>query len=294
MMIKDFLNFLKYEKHYSTHTIAAYENDLNQFFAYLKNAFGLSQLHRISHVHVRSWIAEELVNDYKRGTIIRKLSCLRSFFAYHFKKNSISVNPMEKILSPRIEKRLPSVVSANALDNLVSMLSFDGDFVELRNQLIFLTFYATGMRRAELINLKVADIDFQNEFLRVFGKGKKERIIPMTHDLAVIFKKYLSAREARFENVIADNVFLSDRGKKLYPKFVYNIVNDYLSVVSTVEKKSPHVLRHSFATHLLDNGADLNAIKVLLGHANLSATQVYTHNSLEKIKKIYKQAHPKA
>ncbi|HHH55262.1 MAG TPA: integrase, partial [Bacteroidetes bacterium] len=227
-------------------------------------------------------------------TINRKFSTLRTFFLFLKRENKIKTNPTKKVIAPKIGKRLPSIIQKKEINDLLGNTWFSNNFFGVRDKTIIVILYNTGMRRAELINLKDNDFDFYNKTLKVLGKGNKERIIPMTDELVESIKFYFEKRNDYFERNDFLNTLVTDKGNKLYPKFVYNTVNKYLNIVSTVEKKSPHILRHSLATHLADEEVELNAIKTLLGHANLSTTQIYTHNSIEKLKRAYKKAHPKA
>jgi integrase/recombinase XerC len=228
------------------------------------------------------------------ASVHRKISCLRVFFRYLRKEGVLAKDPLEKLVLPKRKKRLPEFVSESSLDKLLDENSFGTDFTGLRNRTIIEMLYMTGMRRAELTGLKCGDVDFNAGTLKVTGKRNKQRIIPLLPDFTVKLKEYISIRAQQSEAKAEDWFFITGKGNKLYDKYVYNIVRSYLSMVTTIEKKSPHVLRHTFATHMLNRGADLNTIKEFLGHANLSATQVYTHNTFEKLKKIYKQAHPRA
>jgi integrase/recombinase XerC len=223
-------------------------------------------------------------------TINRKISTLKTFYKYLLRQGIVSENPMLKIQSPKTSKRLPVFVEKEKMDLLLDNIEFGSDEEGLRNQLIIEMFYATGMRLSELINLKLLNIDLHDSRLKVLGKRNKERIIPFSGELSRKIRDYLSVRKEKSN----DYLFVTAKGEKMYEKLVYNIVKQYLSLVTTVDKKSPHVLRHTFATHMLNNGADLNSIKELLGHANLSATQVYTHNTVEKLKSVHKQAHPRS
>ncbi len=291
--LNNFLKFLEHQKRYAIPTLTAYRSDLNQFFQYLNTIYGAIPLQEIKALHVRSWIVE-LSQEHTAKTVSRKLSALKTFFKYLLKRDLIIHNPMLKITTPKVNSRVPVVVRKAELAQLFEQIPFTDDFAGQRDRLVLEIFYATGMRRAELIGLKISDIDFNNRQMRVLGKGNKERMLPFSKNLAKIIAQYIELRNNVFPESTAKTLFLTNKGEPLYPKMVYNLVKRYLGMVTTVEKKSPHVLRHSFATHLSDNGADLNAIKELLGHANLSATQIYTHSSIEKLKKIYQQAHPKA
>lgn len=289
-----FLNFLTYEKRFSEHTIQAYKTDLNQFYAYLDEIYNIAEIEKVDHIQIRSWIVHLVERKISARSINRKLSTLKTYFKFLRKRAYITQNPMQKVNAPKVGKRLPKVVSESSLDNLFENNCFPDDFWGLRDQAILEILYSTGIRNAELRKLSINDIYLQESVLKVRGKRNKERLIPFGQQLKNILTKYIEKRSLIAEAAWKDALFVTNTGKPLYPKFVYNLVNRYLSLVSTIEQKSPHVLRHSFATHLSNNGADLNAIKELLGHASLSATQVYTHNSIEQLKKVYQQAHPKA
>jgi len=225
-------------------------------------------------------------------TINRKISTLKSFYKFLLKKGIINYNPLLKVVTPKVPKRLPLFVSENDMQNLLDKIEFENSFEGKRNKLILELFYVSGIRLTELINLKINDIDLENSLVKVLGKRNKERLIPINKTFILNLKSYLNeAKNIRKSN---NYVFLTLKGEKIYQKLVYRIVNYYLSIVTTISKKSPHILRHTFATHMLNNGADLNAIKEILGHSSLAATQVYTHNSLKKLKTIYNQAHPRA
>jgi integrase/recombinase XerC len=243
---------------------------------------------------VRKWIVKLMDEGDTSRTVNRKLSALKSFYKFLQKEGVVNFNPLDKITAPKVSKRLPVFVDEKQMDNLLDDVEFGNDFTGNRNKLIIEMFYFTGIRLSELINIKRSDIDFHNLTIKVLGKRNKERIIPVNKDFMDRILDFLKFKAK--ETVIAgtDNLFTGKTGKKLYPKAVYRIINTYLKLVTSIEKRSPHVIRHTFATHMLNHGADLNAIKELLGHANLSATQVYTHNTFEKLTRIYKQAHPRA
>ena len=291
-IIQPFLNYLQFEKRFSQHTIVSYQTDLVAFFDYMQMAYNGVQPDELSHIYIRSWLASLKDGGMTSKSINRKISTLRSFFKYQLKLGAIAQTPMAKINAPKNEKRLPRFVAKKDVDLLFNHVEFSDDWKGTTNRLIFLIFYNTGMRLTELINLKEGNIDFYNNSLKVLGKGNKERIIPMSNQLAGEIRKYLMAKKER--NITSEVLLAGETGKKLASRSVYSTVKHYLGLVSTVEKKSPHILRHSFATHLTNNGADLNAVKELLGHSSLAATQVYTHNTIEKLKNVYKQAHPKA
>lgn len=291
---ESFLQFLKIEKRYSLHTIRSYQNDLDQFFTYISANDMPGDPGEISSHHIRAWIVSLMDNKISPVSIHRKISCLRVFFRYLRKEGKIKHDPLEKVILPKRKKRLPVFVGEAALDNLLDNDNFGDDFNGIKNRTIIEMLYLTGMRRSELINLRINDIDLAEATVKVTGKRNKQRIIPLTNPFTVRLGEYIRLRRqvAGAEN--NEWFFVTEKGNKLYDKYVYNVVKGYLSMVTTIEKKSPHILRHTFATHMLNHGADLNAIKEFLGHANLSATQVYTHNTFEKLKKIYKQAHPRA
>ncbi len=293
MIAESFLEYLKYEKRYSPHTIAAYKTDLNQFAGFLQSEYDALP-HHAAAAQIRHWLSGLVLQGNTAKSVNRKISSLKSFFRYLEIHHDHDANPMHKVTAPKIPARLPVYVPEDSMQSLFEQFEFPKDFKGLRDKLILETFYCTGMRLAELTSLRHTDIDLHKGQIRVTGKGNKERIIPMVASLMASYKDYLAEKKRIFDNNTTNLVFVTDKGKKIYPRFVYRVVNFYLSSATTVSKRSPHVLRHSFATHMLSNGADINAIKDLLGHANLSATEVYTHNTVEKIKSVYKQAHPKA
>ena len=291
---KSFLKYIEYQKKYSSNTVNSYANDLNAFFAFcFDNNFIKSQDEIISDYKIiRKWIAKLSSEGLNSKSINRKLSTLRSYYNFLQRENLIDFNPVSKISRLKTEKKLPDFVSEERLNLLLDGNIFQDNFEGTRDNLILELLYGTGMRRAELINLKITDIDFVKENIKVTGKRNKQRIIPFPGKISVILKKYIEYRN----KIDSDNDFLiiTKSGKQVYPNLIYRTVKKYLALVSTKKKKSPHTLRHSYATHLLNNGADINSVKELLGHANLAATQVYTHNTFEKLNRIYKQAHPRA
>lgn len=287
-----FLSYLRHEKRYSPHTVQAYENDLEQFLGYLKETYSLENPAEASHFQIRSWVASMMEAKITPRSINRKISTLKSFYKFLMKQGFVMKNPLLKIISPKTSKRLPVYVEKTGTDNLLNgTTAFEDGFPGNRNKLMLDIFYSTGIRLSELINLKESDIDRGRKEMKVLGKGNKQRIIPLDQKLLDNIAAYQQAKLREFQS---DYLFVTDSGMKLYPKFVYRIVNRFLGLVTTVDKKSPHTMRHTFATHLVDNGADINAVKELLGHSSLAATQVYTHNSIEKLKDAYKKAHPKA
>ncbi len=288
------MEYLHFEKRYSQHTIRSYGDDLRDFFAFIKDRFGLLTLADISSPLVRSWLASLKEDKLASKSINRKISSLKSFFKYQLRSAALTQSPMGNIISPKSSKRLPVYVEQKDIHTLFTNVTFEPTWKGRTDRLLLAVFYQTGMRLSELINLKESQVDQGNRALKVLGKGNKERIIPIGAPLAAELADYALDKRTCFEK--ADPVYLlvSDKGRKLYPKSVYLTVHRYLGDITTLDKKSPHVLRHTFATHLTNGGADLNSVKELLGHSSLAATQVYTHNSIEKLKEIHKRAHPKA
>lgn len=284
-----FLEFIQYEKRASKHTLVAYSNDIKQFVTYLSTTYEITKIAEVNHTIIRSWIVSLMEQKISPRSVNRKITTLKTLYKFLLRQSIVTENPMLKILSPKTSKRLPVFIEKEKMDNLLDDTVFGDDFEGQRNKLIIELFYATGIRLSELINLKQSNVDLYQSQIKVLGKRNKERIIPFNTILKDQIQQYITAKA----DLNDEFLFINKNGKQLYEKFVYRIVNTYLSQITTVNKKSPHVLRHTFATHMLNNGADLNAIKELLGHANLSATQVYTHNTVEKLKNIHKQAHPK-
>lgn len=290
-----FISYLKTVKHYSDYTITAYQNDLNQFFTFLIENYQIHDIRDISHQLIRSWIFDLSNNSISNRTINRKLSTLKTFYRYLRKENIVQENPLSKINPPKANKYLPAFVNKLQMDMLFEDGIFGDNFTGRRDRLIIEMLYFTGMRLSELTNLKDTDINHRNLQLKVLGKRNKERVIPFNNLLKDSVDTYIAMRNLEVDLTPSEGYFfVTKKGKKIYKELVYRIVNTYLGKVSTLNKKSPHVLRHTFATHMLNNGADLNAIKEILGHSSLAATQVYTHNSIEKLKTVYNQAHPRA
>ncbi len=290
---ESFLEYLQAEKRYSKHTIISYRNDLDQFILWLESQDKSFDIAEVSSSQIRSWVIEMVERGYTPVTVHRKVSSLRSFYKYLLRQGVIAVSPVDRVTLPKRGKVLPVFVPEESLDQLLDSYNFGDDFLGLRDKSIIEMLYLTGMRRSELIGLRDEDIDLRENIVRVTGKRNKQRVIPLLDSLTKLLDEYISAR--REEGILSsERFFVTVRGNKMYDKGVYNIIKRYLSMVTTIEKKSPHVLRHTFATHMLNHGADLNSIKELLGHANLSATQVYTHNTFEQLKKVYNQAHPRA
>jgi integrase/recombinase XerC len=293
MIYKDsFLKYIQYEKRYSNYTLISYKNDLTQYFDFCENNIENFCPGEKDYKIIRNWIVDLIETDISSKSVTRKISTLKSFYKYLLKEGILKTNPLDKIISPKVNKKLPFFVEEKQMNRLLDDIEFSDNFEGVRNRLIIEILYSTGIRLSELKNLKLSDIDFNNLTIKVLGKRNKERIIPFKNNLKVSFEKYLIIRGQL--NSKNNFLLLTERGKQVYEKLIYRVVNKYLNLVSTIEKKSPHVIRHTFATHMLNNGADLNAIKELLGHSNLAATQIYTHNTFEKLKKVYKQAHPRA
>jgi integrase/recombinase XerC len=303
-MVKDrFVAYIQFEKRYSLHTVTAYRNDLDQFFLYLEQQFGISDIREVKHPVIRSWVVHLIDQGLDPRSVNRKLTTLKSFYKFLIRENVVDQNPMRQITSLKNAKRLPVFLEKDNLSRLLDEMDFGEGFPGLRDRLIVEMFYATGMRLSEMVNLAPGDIDFSYCTIKVLGKRNKERLIPFSDKIKDLLKVYLDERSGFLGEKMEKgqksggdpgSLFITDTGGKVYPKLIYRTVNHNLTRVTTLKKRSPHVLRHTFATHLLDNGAELNAVKELLGHANLSATQIYTHNTIEKLKKVYKQAHPKA
>ena len=293
--VDDFIHYLQYEKRFSNHTVISYHTDIKSFMIYLQEAFGLPNVEDITSIMVRTWILTLIEEKISTRSVNRKLSALKSFFNYHIKVGTIKKSPMNQVHAPKMSKRLPEYVAEDDMEQLFNSELFADTFEGWRDRAIIELFYATGMRLSELINIKKWDVDFYDSSIKVLGKRSKERIVPLTPTVRDVFEKYFSFWEEKFGELNKNSfIFVTVKGNKMYPKAVYNIVRKYLDMTTTIDKRSPHVIRHTFATHLLNNGADINAIKEILGHANLAATQIYTHNSIEKLKSIYKQAHPRA
>jgi integrase/recombinase XerC len=293
-VLNSFIQYIKFEKRFSPHTVEAYESDLEQFFTFLSVTYGETDIVKVTHPMIRSWIVSLMENGTSPRSINRKLSSLKTFYKFLLRNETIKINPMQKIQAPKTSKRLPVFVEESAMKLLFEQVDFGEGFAGARDRMLMELFYATGMRVSELINLKDKDIDLQNSQVKVLGKRNKERIIPYTRIIRQMIQEYQSLKSKQTFPFSSENLFVTKDGKPLTRIAAYNLVKKYLSAVSTLDKKSPHVLRHTFATHMLNNGADINSIKEILGHANLSATQVYTHNTIEKLKQVYKQAHPRA
>ncbi|HYH16661.1 MAG TPA: tyrosine-type recombinase/integrase [Flavisolibacter sp.] len=288
-----FLDYLKFEKRFSQHTIVAYENDLTAFWDFIIMQYGELKPSEVSHLYIRTWLASLKDAGMTAKSINRKISTLKSYFKFNMKVGEVEQSPMVKIIAPKSEKRLPQFVADKDIDALFKHVEFPDTWQGKTEYLLLSIFYHTGVRLSELINLKETNISFYNQTLRVLGKGNKERVLPISSNLLSLIEAYCKERK-NLDTILTDNLLVTDKGKPLAARQVYTIVKNYLSLVTTIDKRSPHVLRHTFATHLVNNGADLNAVKEMLGHSSLAATQVYTHNTIEKLKNIHQKAHPKA
>ncbi|MCO5234383.1 MAG: tyrosine-type recombinase/integrase [Chitinophagales bacterium] len=295
MVADEFREYLTYEKRFSVHTVEAYIKDITQFSGYLDD-LGIEFLYSVNPQQVRLWVVSLVEDKYESSSLHRKLSSLNTFYKFSIKKGYTTVNPAKGIQLPKQPSRLPKYIEQSNIENLFEHLETnEGDFVSYRNKVVFEILYATGIRRQELLNLKWKDIDTILKQIKILGKGNKERIVPISNELIQLLLSYKNVCNTHFENF--DNwgfVILTDKGEMAYPILIYRIVHNRLKEAEIKTQKSPHVLRHTFATHLSNQGAPLNDIKELLGHASLASTQVYTHNSIEKLKEIFKHSHPKA
>ncbi|HEY0245395.1 MAG TPA: tyrosine-type recombinase/integrase [Mucilaginibacter sp.] len=296
MFLDRFIQYIKFEKRYSPHTVSAYQSDLDQFISFLNHPDQtITHPAEITHYQIRNWMVELMNQKLTARSINRKIATLRKYFKFLVQEGLITINPASKINTPKIPKNLPVVVEDAKLTRMLNDNEvFTDDFKGLRDKLIIEMLFGTGIRLSELLGIKDQDINAYEGTIKVLGKRNKQRIIPLNSELKELLIKYADLKKSENFNNNSLTLIVTNKGADAYPKFIYLIVQKYLSYISTQNKRSPHVLRHTFATSLLNNGADLNAIKELLGHANLSATQIYTHNSVERLKSIYKQAHPKA
>ncbi|OUJ75109.1 tyrosine-type recombinase/integrase [Hymenobacter crusticola] len=292
-----FFDYLRFERRFSPHTVLSYQTDLRQFAAFLLKNYELADLAQADHMLIRSWIVELMQQQHDPRTVNRKIACLRSYYKYLLRTNVIVRNPMLRITAPKMAKKLPDFVPEDSLNNLLNSFEFPDTFIGRRDQLVLELLYGTGIRLSELIGIQHDDVSLASHTVRVTGKGNKQRVVPLNPTLRLVLERYLAQKQTEFGT--SDNarsaLLVTDKLEPLYEKLVYRTVKHYLGQITTASaQQHPHVLRHSFATHLLGKGADLNAIKELLGHANLAATQVYTHLSIDKLKAVFEKAHPKA
>ncbi len=292
--ITDFLAYLQFEKRYSRHTVRSYKDDLEDCFTFLKEQYAISDPAEVTSGFVRSWLAGLKERQLSSRSLNRKISSLNSYFKFHLRKGDLHHNPMTVIVSPKMSRRLPAFVAERDIHTLFQHVEFPEGFEGETHQLILALFYLTGMRLSELVQLKERQVDGSKSVLKVLGKGNKERIIPLDKQWMARLLNYQALKVREITSPDRDFLLVGVKGKPLYAQYVYRVVRKYLGLVTTIDKKSPHVLRHTFATHLLEHGADLNAVKELLGHSSLAATQVYTHNTIEKLKEAFSKAHPKA
>ena len=294
MFFKSFTDYLLLEKNYSKLTVVAYENDLESFKEFIKTEYDTNAIQNVNYPQIRNWIVSMVEKNISNRSINRKVSALNTYYKFLLKTGDIQLNPLSKHRALRTSKKIQVPFSENEIAMVLDELHFENNFEGIRNRLIIELFYSTGIRRIELVQLKFTSVDFDNKTLKVLGKRNKERIVPLIKPVLETLTKYIKSR-SELENILDDdNLFLTKKGVKIYETLVYRIINDYFSIASSKVKKSPHILRHSFATHLLNQGADLNAVKELLGHSSLAATQVYTHNSIAELKKVHIKAHPRS
>jgi integrase/recombinase XerC len=294
MSFKSFTDYLLLEKNYSKLTVKAYKNDLENFKAFIKAEYECDTVLQVNYSQIRNWIVSLVESNISNRSINRKLSSLNTYYKYLLKIGDIKVNPLAKHKALKTSKKIQIPFSESEINMVLDELYFEKDFEGIRNKLIIELFYSTGIRRIELVELKLSNINFESKTLKVLGKRNKERILPLIKPVLETLAKYLEQRNALEFIVNKDYLFLTQKGVKIYETLVYRVINDYFSIASSKVKKSPHILRHSFATHLLNQGADLNAVKELLGHSSLAATQVYTHNSIAELKKVHVNAHPRS
>jgi len=290
--IQLFLDYLKYEKRNSPHTFTAYENDLKQFKSFGKQISEDFIIENADHHIIRQWIISLMDQGITPRSVNRKISALKSFYRFLMRQGITDHNPTDRVILPKIGKKLPVFIQEREINYLLDGGFFGNDFQGKRDRAIISLFYESGIRLSELKDLRIQNIDFKEKTIKVLGKRNKERLIPFPFEISAVLREYLEERNGLFGDA-GNIVFLTEKGVPVYSKLIYRIVIKHLSLVTTLDRKSPHILRHSYATHLLNHGADLNAIKELLGHSNLAATQVYTHTTFEELKKVYKQAHPR-
>lgn len=294
MPFKSFIDYLQLEKKYSSHTITSYKADLKSFLEFSKEHSATADVENVSYGEIRSWVVELVNSGISNRSINRKISSLNSYYKYLLKTEQIKLNPLSKHKALKTQKKVIVPFSEMEISTVFQNIEEEKDFESVRNRFIVELLYSTGIRRIELVDLKLTNLNFDNRVLKVLGKRNKERIIPLISSVLNSYKDYMAVREALPKIEDPQNLFLTKRGTKIYETLVYRVINDYFSKASTKVKCSPHVLRHSFATHLLNGGADLNSVKELLGHTSLAATQVYTHSSITELKKVYSKSHPRS
>lgn len=294
MSLKSFSDYLLLEKNYSLLTVNAYASDLDDFSKFIKTEYDSNSVTEVNYSQIRSWIVYLVEKKISNRSINRKVSALNTYYKFLLKIGDIEINPLAKHKALKTSKKIQVPFSEKEITMVLDDFNFDNDFEGIRDKLIIELFYSTGIRRIELVELKLTSLDLHNKTLKVLGKRNKERIVPLLETVLITLKKYLNKRDELELIIDKDYLFLTKKGVKIYETLVYRIINDYFSVASSKVKKSPHILRHSFATHLLNQGADLNTVKELLGHSSLAATQVYTHNSIAELKKVHIKAHPRS
>ncbi|QOD60603.1 tyrosine-type recombinase/integrase [Polaribacter haliotis] len=290
--VESFLEYLSLEKQYSKHTVTAYKTDLLSFKDFCETEYDIENLLEVHYPIVRSWVVYLINLGISNRSVNRKGTSLKSFYKYLQKTEQIDNNPLAKFRALKVEKKVQVPFSQREVNDVINSISLKEDFISVRNKLIIEFFYSMGLRRIELINIKESDLNLSENTVKILGKRKKERFAPILESVLETLRKYLILKKQY--TILEDVLFITEKGNKIYETLVYRIINSYFSQVSSKVKKSPHILRHSFATHLLNEGADLNSVKELLGHSSLASTQVYTHNSLDAIKKVYNQAHPRS
>ena len=294
MSFQAFTDYLLLEKNYSKLTVKAYQNDLEDFSEFIKRTYETTTINKVNYSQIRSWIVLMVEGGLSNRSINRKISALNTYYKFLLKVGDIDVNPLSKHKALKTSKKIQIPFSEVEINTVLEYLDLGDDYESVRNKFIVEMFYSTGIRRIELVELKLHSLDLENKTLKVLGKRNKERIVPLLNTVTQSAIKYLEIREQLKHIVDIDYLFLTKKGVKIYETLVYRVINDYFSLASSKVKKSPHILRHSFATHLLNQGADLNAVKELLGHSSLAATQVYTHNSIAELKKVHINAHPRS
>lgn len=294
MCLKAFSDYIRLEKKYSKHTLTAYSKDIDSFYTYLSEEYGKLKDSQIAYSHIRTWIIQLVESGVSNRSINRKISSLNAYFKFLQKSKQIDKNPLRSHKALKTSKKVQVPFSIEEVEETIRLLDDDKSFKGIRNKLILELFYTTGIRRSELINIKVTDIDYSGKYIRVLGKRNKERQIPLLNSVIATVKEYVEVRSQVETAIEQPYLLLTEKGLKLYETLVYRVINNYFRITSTKLKKSPHMLRHSFATHLLNQGANLNAVKELLGHSSLAATQVYTHSSIAELKKVHLESHPRS